>query len=132
MQYSYNVIWPKYTNLFKVYTQLVHLFVTIGITFNATTYGMDQTRLIRESFIINQKKILFQRQLTLKIVVLVKKQRHQFLAAEMHQVQHLFYEPKVNIISSTLYFLHYNVSSLIFQRDLHRKQNIINITLTMN
>ena len=130
MQYSYNVIWPKYKSLFEVYTQLVHLFVTIGITFNATTYGMDQTRLIRESFIINQKKILFQRQLTLKIVVLVKKQRHKFLAAKMHQTQHLFYELEANIISYLYY--RYNVSSLVFQRDLHRKQNIINITLTMN
>ena len=131
MQYSYNVIWPKYKNLFKVHTQLVHLFVTIGITFNATTYGMDQTRLIRESFIINQKKILFKRQLTLKIVVLVKKQRHKFLAAKMHQMQHLFYEPEVDIISY-VYYRYYNVSSLIFQLNLHRRQNIINITLTMN
>ena len=131
MQYCYNVIWPKYKNLFKVYTQLVHLFVTIGITFNAATYGMDQTRLIRESFIINQKKILFKRQLTLKIVVLVKKQRHKFLAAKMHQMQHLFYELEANVISY-LYYRYYNVSSLIFQRHLHRKQNIVNITLTMN
>ena len=132
MQYSYNVIWPKYKSLFEVYTQLVHLFVTIGITFNATTYGMDQTRLIRESFIINQKKILFKRRLTLKIVVLVKKQRHKFLAAKIHQTQHLFCEPEVNILSCILYHGYYNVSSLIFQRNLHRKQNIINVTLTMN